>query len=199
MKKYSIYSLLIVLLATCNVKKRDFFQNFKPNSIVLDTFSLSNLKGFGLAQSSEVKFGKKYYSFNAVKNDIYCNGLFRHSSDKIYFLPEGCETEFLFLDLSWKKSSSIKSRSQITKNQSIYSVEWLGQNYNPSLRDSVFNIKIRSSSIFNRSEDLIFEITKDLKIISIEQINCKNDTLRISLSPNERVYFKHFNSATVCL
>lgn len=198
--KYFIFPIVFICLLSCNEAKRDFFQNLKAKNIFLDTFSLSNLKGVGLSAEPTIKQeGKSYYDFNIPKNSIYTNGLFCKVKDKLFFLPNGADREFLFLDLRWNTLSTIAPQSLTTESQSFYSTEWLGLSYNAALRDSVYNVKINSNNIFNRSEDLLFEISKKLELISIEQINCKHDTLTINFFPKQEVYFKHINKNAVCL
>lgn len=191
--------MLFIFLFSCHEAKRDFFQNLKAENIFLDTFSLSNLKGVGLSAKPTVRQGKNYYAFNVPENSVYANGSFCRVKDKLFFLPNEADTEMLFLDLRWNTSSSIAPQSLTTKNRSFYSVEWLGLSYNAVLRDSVYNVKINSSNIFSRPEDLLFEVSKNFELITIEQINCKHDTLTINFSPKEEVYFKHINKSAVCL
>ncbi len=178
--KYFIFPMLFIFLFSCNEVKRDFFQNLKAENIFLDTFSLSNLKGVVLSSKPTIRQGKNYYAFNVSENSIHANGSFCRVKDKLFFLPNEADTEILFLDLRWNTSSSIAPQSLTTKNQSFYSLEWLGLSYNAVLRDSVYTVKINSSNIFSRPEDLLFEVSKKFELISIEQINCKHDTLTIN-------------------
>jgi hypothetical protein len=186
-------------LFSCSETKRDFFQNLKADNTFLDTFSLSNLKGFGLTNNLISKRGKDYYSFNCADNGIYVSGSFRKDEGTIHFLPEDSDTELLFLDSSWKSTSFVDLQSVTTKSKDFYSVTWLGLSFSHTFNDSIYNVKIDCDGVFNHPESLIFQVKRDFELVSIRHVNCKQDTLLIRFLPKEEIYFTHYNPRSKCL
>jgi len=199
--KYCCYILLIIFFVSCSKTKRDFFQSVKKSNHFLDTFSLSNLNGFGLDEKAIFKNGKNYFDFNSTNNSIYSMGYFSNDSGKIFFLPEQAEEDLLFADTSFWNSTTVPTRSYIvvSKSKTVYEVDRLGLFYNLSLNDSVLLIRMRVSNVLNRTETLIFELSKKLDMLAIKYVNCKNDTLIMNFSPKQEVYFKHLDESSKCL
>jgi hypothetical protein len=196
-----LYLILAMWFVSCNDGyKRDFFKSVKDENYFLDTFSLSDLKKFGISNKSILKNGKAYYDFNSLSNSIYTNGFFSMNKGKVFFLPEKSEGELLLVDMSlWNTPSQILPQRLSTQNQTIYEIKRLGLDFNNNLKDSVLNVEMRMSNILNRTETLIFAITKEVDILSIEHIDCKNDTLIMKFFPKQEVYFKHIDKSARCL
>lgn len=200
--KYYCYTLLIIFLVSCNKEKRIFFQSLKSSNHFLDTFSLSNLNGFGLGDKVVFKNGKNYFDFNSSNNSIYTVGYFSNDSGKISFLPEQSEQDLLFTDdTSFWNNTVISTKPTVvkSKSQTVYEVDRLGLIYNFSLNDSTLLIRMRVSNVLNRTETLIFELSKKLDMLTIKHVNCKNDTLIMNFFPKQEVYYKHFNKDSKCL
>jgi hypothetical protein len=194
-----LFFVITILFFSCKEKERSFFTNLEANNPFVDTFTLKDLKGFGLSSRPTFINGMSYYLFNKNNNSIFIEGFFRKDHDKLFFLPPASDQEFLFLDLDWNSSNKIVEAPVTTKNSDLFKVEWLGLSYNRDLRDSTFIIKIEGEGALTHSESLIFEVSKDFQIQGIEHVNCKSDTLAITFYPDKKVYYSHFNSATVCL
>lgn len=192
-----LYFILIIILFSCTETDRNFFQNLKMKNHFLDTFSLSNLKKFGLSSKPTLKNGKYYYDFNKSDNSIYAEGSFRKDDGKLFFLPNESNNELLFLDTSQLTMSS--GQKVTTRNKSFYEIKLLGVSYNSDLRDSTFKIEMNDGGTFSHPETLLFEINKKLDVLSIEHINCKHDTLMINFFPRQEVYYKYINKSAVCL
>lgn len=198
--RYIFFILLIIFFLSCYKSKRDFFQNVNSENHFLDTFSLSNLKGFGISDKATIKKNKDYYEFNQSENSIYMQGYFNRTENKIFFLPENSENDLLFFDKSfWNTSLQRKSKMIRTKSQTTYEISIPEIIYNSEIKDSTINIKMSMSNILNRSETLVFEINKKLDVLKIEHINCKQDTLIMKFFPKQEVYYKHINRSAVCL
>lgn len=195
-----LYVLMIILLFSCNENKRDFFQSLQSTNYFLDTFSMCNLKGFGMSDKSVVKDGRAYYQFNNLNNSIYTQGFFFRDKQELFFLAENSDSAILFFNASiWNKPVQKTSQKISTKTQTVYETQFLGLVYNNDLKDSTSRIVLRMSNILNRTEALVFEVTKKLDVLTIEHINCKNDTLEMKFFPKQEVYYKHFNKSAVCL
>ncbi|MEO9023278.1 MAG: hypothetical protein ABI237_18535 [Ginsengibacter sp.] len=191
---------MIIVISSCNRSKRIFFQSINSENYFLDTFSLMNLKGFGISKMPTGKNKEEYYDFNSSTNSIYMQGYFNKVGNKIFFLPENTEKKLLFFDKSfWDPSIKKVSQKIITKSQSMYEITPLGIVYNHIVKDSSFKIEMRMSNILNRDESLIFDVNKNFDVLSILFINCKNDTLMMEFLPKQEVYFKHVNKSAVCL
>jgi hypothetical protein len=195
-----LYVLMMIFLFSCNENKRDFFQSLQSENHFLDTFSMCNLKGFGMSDKSVVKDGRAYYQFNNLQNSIYTEGFMFRDKQELYFLPENSDRTILFFDASiWNKAVPKKPQKMSTKSQTVYETQFLGLIYNNYLKDSTSRIELRMSNILNRTEALIFEVTQKLDVLTIEHINCKNDTLVMKFFPKQEVYYKHINKSAVCL
>ncbi len=180
--------------------KRDFFKSIKDENFFLDTFSLSRLKKFGISNKSVLRNGNTYYDFNVLSNSIYTNGSFSRNKRKVFFLPEKSETELLLVDMAlWNNPSQMLPQRVSTLSQTVYEITRSELVYNDNLRDSVLNVEMRMSNILNQTETLVFAITKGVDILSIEHINCKNDTLIMKFLPKQEVYFKNINKSSRCL
>lgn len=192
--------ILLVLLFSCNRTKREFFQSMGAENRFLDSFSLYNLKSFGMSSKPISKNGKLYYEFNCTSNLVYVRGYFRKENRKLFFLPKNSEKEFLFLDASLGNSSAqLREWEETTKDNDLYELRWLGFAYNYIIKDSTFKIQINEDGIFTLPESLVFEVSKNFDILKIEHVNCKNDTLIMNFYPKQEVYFSHINKAAVCL
>ena len=157
------------------------------------------MKKFGISNSSILKNGRAYYDFNSLSNSIYTNGFFSKDKGKIFFLPEKSEQELLFLDTSlWNFPAQILPQKLTTKSQTVYEITRLGLVYNNNFKDSILSVEMSMSNILNRTEVLVFEVSKTLDIFTIEHINCKNDTLVMNFFPKQGVYFKHINKSGRC-
>lgn len=201
MKRY-FYIFIIFVLCSCIGKKRTFFQSLKSQNYFLDTFSLSNLKGFGLGDKAIFRKGKVFFEFNGSNNSIYTVGYFSNDSGKISFLPEQSDQDLFFMDDSSLWNNEVVSTKPLvvkSKSQTVYEVDRLGLIYNVLLNDSTLLIRMRVSNILNKTETLIFEVSKKLDVVGISQINCKNDTLLINFFPKGKVYFKNINKESTCL
>ncbi|MEI6811093.1 MAG: hypothetical protein WCK60_03550 [Candidatus Nomurabacteria bacterium] len=196
-----LYIILAICFFSCtDGTKRDFFQSVKVENHFLDTFSLSDLKSFGISNKSTLKNGRAYYDFNSLSNAIYTNGFFSKDKGKIFFLPEKSEQELLLLDTSlWNAPAQILPQKLSTKSQTVYEITRLELVYNENFKDSVLSVEMRMSNILNRTETLIFNITKGLDILAIEHVDCKNDTLIMKFFPKQEVYFKYINKSGRCL
>lgn len=191
--------ILIVNLYSCNENKRDFFQSLKTKHHFLDTFSLSNLKDFGISNKIVQKQNKGYYEFNNFNNAIYIGGFFRKEGRKLFFLPRDSEVELLFLDSHWITSSQVSSQKITTKSNSIYDIKWLGLIYDSNLKDSLFNIQIYGDGLFSHPENLLFKVNRAFDVSMIQHVDCRNDTLIMNFFPEQGVYFNHINESAVCL
>jgi hypothetical protein len=133
-------------------------------------------------------------------NSILINGYLFREAKKIFFLPENSNENILLFDADiYGNHSNIFSQKIISKNKTIYETQGLGVNYDYGLRDSVLVSKISLDDIMNKNEMLIIEINKELDILEIKHVNCKNDTLLMNFFPTKKVFYKNINKSAFCL
>jgi len=200
MRYFIIMLVFVITGVSCKKKERDFFKSIQSKNVFLDTFSLLNLKGFGLSIAPFIKANEYCFEFNNSKNSIYITGAFYEKDESLFFFPENSNSSMVFLDKGmWDFSNQISSQEVTTKDNSVYEVSRLGLKFNQEIKDSTIDVGIRVSGMSIGTQFLIFEISKELDVLKLLHINCKNDTLVINFFPQREVYYRHLNESTRCL
>ena len=193
------FSLIVcfIFLECVHSERRDFFKSLKSENVFLDTFSLFNLKEFGISEHSKEINGKKYFQINSDKSAIILDGFFRKEKNAILFLPSGSDSEILFIDPSPVASAGL-TEARIKTKTILYVIRGNEPQFDYDLKDTVRKVEIYVESQAVQPEVITFSITKDLDIASLERVNCKQDTLIMKFIPKQQVYFKTINTA-LCL
>ncbi|HEY8898343.1 MAG TPA: hypothetical protein VIM79_26125 [Niastella sp.] len=201
MKKNRLVILsLMIFYLSCSTNERRFFISLKDSNPFLDSFSSLNLKGFGLSLKGKMLNNHSVFEFNKNDNSIGTSGDFYESNGRLFFLPTNSDKELILYDKNmWYNLNDFFAEAIVTKDRTSYETSLIGVSFNKEVRDSTLSVAINRSSILNKTESVIFEVTKGLDVSKVVYVNCKNDTLVMVFLPKEEVYYKCKNNSTGCL
>ena len=199
---YATLLLVSFMHLGCKRERRNFFLNIEERNIFMDTFSLANIKGFGIGNESIEKNGETYYEFNINKNEIPLKGYISKRGKDLFFKNFAVSNEeYLFYSPSFKNVYKDNDIIKRNKDKSPTEIKFGGYKIDSLSNDSLLSISYKVKHAFDSSEpgEVIFFYNNENELIKFYFIDCKNDTLQINLTPTRNIFYKHEKSNVLCL
>ncbi|CAN5404326.1 hypothetical protein BH11BAC3_BH11BAC3_07790 [soil metagenome] len=203
--KFGIVILLKIVLCitflSCKNNKQEPPLGIISKNYFLDTFSLLNLKGFGIGNEPIKLNDNIYYEFNQTKNSFPIKGFIRKDKGTVFFrdlLKKN--SEYIFYSSEFKAKYQQESIIKRASDSSPMEIKFVNNIFNNQLNDTLTLISYTYRSSYNsiQPDEIIIFYTKSGKVLKFDFVNCRNDTLEMNFV-NRNVFYKNRNADLQCL